>query len=93
MLSDSSPTINNALKKSTGWTSRGSKPWKKKRYISSTNRPESLLFHEYRGSFPVMKRPGRIVDPSPKSSVLVKNGVTPLLPVYAFMAWTGKGCS
>jgi hypothetical protein len=48
-------------------------PGRKKGLISSTDRPESLLFHENRGSFPVMKRPGRDVDSSPKSSGQVKN--------------------
>jgi hypothetical protein len=48
-------------------------PGMRNRYIPSTKRPDSVLFHEYRGSFPVMNRPGRDVDPSPKSSVQVKN--------------------
>lgn len=66
---------NNALKNINRLDEPSIKPGKETRYryISSTNRPESLLFHEYRGSFPVMKRPGRDVDPSPKSSVQVKN--------------------
>jgi hypothetical protein len=47
----------------------------------------------YRCSFPGMKRPEREVNHLPPSSAEVKNewSFRPvLLPLYAFMAWTGK---
>jgi hypothetical protein len=53
-----------------------------------------LKISGYRGSFPGVKRPGRDVDHSPPFGAEVKNEwsytSTPLLPLNAFTARTGK---
>jgi hypothetical protein len=53
----------------------------------------SLLLNRYRRSFPGVKRPGIDVD----RSILSIEGVemsraVPLLPLYAFLVWTGTLC-
>ena len=52
--------------------------------------PPSLLFNGYRGSFPEVKRLGSEVNHSfhlmPR---LRMSEVVPLLPLYAFIVWTG----
>jgi hypothetical protein len=74
-------------------------PVRDKGFLSSPKRPDrlwhppSLLFNGYRVSFQGVKRPRREVDHFPLVRRLKISGVIPLLPLYAFMAWTRKNFS
>jgi hypothetical protein len=75
---------------------RGSKPRRGKRFFSSPNHPHrlcdppSLLFNGYLVVFPRVRRPERDVGHSPLVPRLRISGDKPILPLHAFMAWTGK---
>jgi hypothetical protein len=64
--------------RATGWTVRGSNPGGGEIFRTRPDRPwglPSLLYNEYRVSFPGIKRPGRGVDHPPSSSARVKERV------------------
>jgi hypothetical protein len=62
-----------------GWTVRGSNPDMGKKFFSSAELPDGLLFSGYRGSFPGVKRPS-----------LRMSGAIPLFPLCDFVEWTRK---
>jgi len=71
-----------------GWTVRGSKPVRGKRFFSYRKRSRfSPLFSAYEGSFPEAKQSGREVKHPPR---LRMSGVIPLLPPY-MPSWRGQG--
>jgi hypothetical protein len=74
---------------------RGSNSCKGRRLFSFSNRPDVLwvprilLFNDYRGWFPGVKRPERDVDHSSPPSAEVKNEWSyTSTPIYSFTEWT-----
>lgn len=62
-------------------------------YISSPYRRNQVWGHlanENGGPFPGLKQRGHEFDPSPPPGADIKNGVVPLIHLYAFMVWPGK---
>jgi hypothetical protein len=54
--------------------------------------PSSFLYHEYRVSFPWLKRPGRGVDHPPRSSAVVKERVELYHYFQSEPTWRVSGC-
>jgi len=80
----------------TGWKIRGSNPGGGEIFRTRPDRPwgpPSLLYNEYRVSFPGVKRPGRGVDRPPPFRVEVKERIelylySPSGPSWPVMGWT-----